>query len=205
MDEQIQFAICLDNGGYRASLEPLKVYMVLPNGEPDLGLIRVVDESGEGYLYPSSAFMVIDVPRGDADHHLYERLQLEAGKAADAPADALPDAVRPWLTEAEEFIEENEPVLADPELDSITNSYLATEATSRLKEASGAITRLQNTKKASPRQMLEVTKAYRKLLTFSKSVIKHYDEHFAEEQEHPHSQEMEESYSAVEEAKRYLQ
>ena len=204
MDERIQFVICLDNGGYRASLEPLKVYMTLPNGEPDLGLIRVVDESGEGYLYPDSAFMVIDVPRGKAEN-LYERLQLEAGKAADAPADALPDAIRPWLAEAEEFIEENEPVLADPELDSITNSYLATEATSRLKEASGAVTRLQNTKKASPKQMLEVTKAYRKLLTFSKSVIKHYDEHFAEEQEHPHSQEMEEFYSAVEEAKRYLQ
>src|SRR6266576_1882802 len=47
-----QFVICVDNEGYPASLERWKVYRALPDREADAhGLVRVIDESGEDYLY----------------------------------------------------------------------------------------------------------------------------------------------------------
>jgi hypothetical protein len=58
------FAICVNNSGYPASLELHKVYRVLPdeNAEQD-GDLRVIDESGEDYLYPSDYFMLVELPR----------------------------------------------------------------------------------------------------------------------------------------------
>ena len=58
------FVICVDNGGYPASLEPRKIYVQVPDprAEQD-GLLRVVDESGEDYLYPSRLFVPISVPQ----------------------------------------------------------------------------------------------------------------------------------------------
>lgn len=59
-----QFAICVDNSGYPASLELHKVYRVLPDDEAALdGDVRVIDESGEDYLYPAEYFALIDLPR----------------------------------------------------------------------------------------------------------------------------------------------
>jgi len=58
-----QFVLCVKDGGYPASLEIRKVYRVLP--DPDgvgHGLIRVVDESGEDYLYPEDLFVPIELP-----------------------------------------------------------------------------------------------------------------------------------------------
>lgn len=57
------FVLCVDNGGYSASLEPRKIYQALkdPTAE-SRGLLRVVDESGEDYLYPSNLFVPIEVP-----------------------------------------------------------------------------------------------------------------------------------------------
>ncbi len=51
-----RFVVCVNNSGYPASLEVGKSYKVLPddNAEPDE--IRVVDESGEDYLYPADYF-----------------------------------------------------------------------------------------------------------------------------------------------------
>lgn len=209
MDTEIRYAICIENEGYRASLEHLKIYMALPNGEPELGLIRVVDESGEDYLYPASAFVEVVLPQAKTET-LYEILQSEAGKAADAPPDTLPDATRSWLLEVEEFIEENEEVLSDPELDGITNSHLATDATTRLKEVSDAIRRAQKTKKFPPRQMLQLNKAFRRLKPFCERVLEHYRENFGEDKGRQQSQEVQSregkgSYSAVREAERVLQ
>ena len=46
------FAICLDNEGYEASLELRKIYQVLPPEDNDpKDYVRIVDESGEDYLY----------------------------------------------------------------------------------------------------------------------------------------------------------
>ena len=57
------FAICVDNLEYPVSLERHKVYRVLP--DPDArrdGDLRVVDESGEDYLFSADRFVAIEVP-----------------------------------------------------------------------------------------------------------------------------------------------
>ena len=57
------FAICLDNEGYEASLELRKIYQVVrPEANDPKGYIRIIDESGEDYLYNAKAFETIDVP-----------------------------------------------------------------------------------------------------------------------------------------------
>lgn len=57
------FAICLDNEGYEASLELRKIYRVLPPEANDpKGYIRIIDESGEDYLYAAKGFAMIDLP-----------------------------------------------------------------------------------------------------------------------------------------------
>ena len=58
------FAVCINNAEYPASLELHKIYQVLPDEEAARdGDIRVIDESGEGSLYPASSFVVIEVPQ----------------------------------------------------------------------------------------------------------------------------------------------
>jgi hypothetical protein len=58
-----QFVLCVRDGGYPESLEIRKVYRVLPDkAAVDLGMIRVVDESGEDYLYPEDLFVPIELP-----------------------------------------------------------------------------------------------------------------------------------------------
>jgi hypothetical protein len=58
------FVLCIDNQGYSASLEPRKVYQVLEDRAAESrGLIRVIDESGEDYLYPVRYFVPIEIPR----------------------------------------------------------------------------------------------------------------------------------------------
>jgi hypothetical protein len=57
------FAVCMNNRNYPASLELHKIYRVLPDDDAArYGEIRVVDESGEDYLYPAGDFVIIDVP-----------------------------------------------------------------------------------------------------------------------------------------------
>jgi hypothetical protein len=58
------FVICIENEGFEVSLEKRKVYRQLPD-QPTTEdkLIRVIDESGEDYLYPSDLFVPIIVPR----------------------------------------------------------------------------------------------------------------------------------------------
>ena len=62
-DAKRLFAVCVRNAGYEASLERHKIYAVLPDAEAEKEHdIRVIDESGEGYLYPAEWFVTIDVP-----------------------------------------------------------------------------------------------------------------------------------------------
>jgi hypothetical protein len=57
------FALCLDNDGYAASLEVGKVYPTLPSTDlVPAGWMRVIDESGEDYLYPCRRFLVLELP-----------------------------------------------------------------------------------------------------------------------------------------------
>jgi hypothetical protein len=54
------FVVCLRNSGYKASLEPRKLYKALPDAAAEKhGQIRIVDESGEDYLYPASFFLSV--------------------------------------------------------------------------------------------------------------------------------------------------
>ena len=57
-----QFVVCLKNNGYEASLEPRKIYQVLLDKEAESHkMIRVIDESGEDYLFPVSLFSPISL------------------------------------------------------------------------------------------------------------------------------------------------
>jgi len=57
------FAVCLRSTGFAASLEVRKLYAVVedPESEAD-ALIRVIDESGEDYLYPARLFQRLTLP-----------------------------------------------------------------------------------------------------------------------------------------------
>jgi hypothetical protein len=56
--------VCLKNTGYETSLEPRKIYEVMPDHEAEKHRqIRVIDESGEDYLYPESFFAAIELPQ----------------------------------------------------------------------------------------------------------------------------------------------
>ena len=62
-----RFAICVDNSEYPASLELHKIYRLIPDEEAKKdGDLRVIDDSGEDYLYPADYFLLIDIPRGTA-------------------------------------------------------------------------------------------------------------------------------------------
>lgn len=57
----LHFAICVRNEGYRASLDLRKLYPALPDEfAEEHGMIRIVDESGEDYLYPASYFVRLE-------------------------------------------------------------------------------------------------------------------------------------------------
>ena len=58
-----RFVVCVRNEGYEASLERNKIYPVLPDNDAERdGDLRVVDESGEDYLFSADRFVAIDVP-----------------------------------------------------------------------------------------------------------------------------------------------
>ena len=58
-----KFAVCIDNSQYPASLELNKIYRVLPDEDAAKDEdIRVIDESGEDYLYPAEWFVPIKLP-----------------------------------------------------------------------------------------------------------------------------------------------
>jgi hypothetical protein len=62
-DQTLQFALCLDNEGYPASLEVGKLYRVIPDEEAAAhGYIRVIDESGEDYAFKSNRFHMVHLP-----------------------------------------------------------------------------------------------------------------------------------------------
>jgi hypothetical protein len=61
------FALCLENKDCE-DLEKRKIYRVIPDEEASKeGYLRVVDESGEDYLYPESYFVIVQLPREAED------------------------------------------------------------------------------------------------------------------------------------------
>ena len=71
MKEKYKFALCVENKDCE-DLEKRKIYQILPDDESEKeGYLRVVDESGEDYLYPQSYFVLVHLP-----HEAQEALQL---------------------------------------------------------------------------------------------------------------------------------
>ncbi len=59
----LQFVICVRNDGYPASLEKRKIYQSIPDAAAKKhGQVRIIDESGEDYLYPTAFFVPIELP-----------------------------------------------------------------------------------------------------------------------------------------------
>jgi hypothetical protein len=60
----IQYLLCVRNDGYPASLLVRRLYERIPDEEAErLGLVRIVDESDEDYVYPAKFFMTLDIPK----------------------------------------------------------------------------------------------------------------------------------------------
>lgn len=75
-----RFAVCVETGGYAVSLERWKIYRVVRDDEAQAhGQLRVVDESGQDYLYPARYFQPIELP--PALQALYP--SAAAGRGAD--------------------------------------------------------------------------------------------------------------------------
>ena len=61
------FALCIENKKCE-DLEKRKIHIVLPNDEAKKeGFIRIIDESGDDYLYPKSYFILVELPREAQD------------------------------------------------------------------------------------------------------------------------------------------
>ena len=57
-----RYVLCVSNAGYPASLEPRKIYLAIADADAARHeLVRVVDESGEDYLFPASYFALLKV------------------------------------------------------------------------------------------------------------------------------------------------
>jgi len=57
-----KWVVCLDNTGYEVDLEPLKLYQVIEDEKSaDAGFIRIIDGSGEDYLYSANRFMPLEL------------------------------------------------------------------------------------------------------------------------------------------------
>ncbi len=62
-DVEMIFAVCINNEGYPASLELWKLYQVITDPQAArYHRIRIIDESGEDYLYPAAYFVQIEAP-----------------------------------------------------------------------------------------------------------------------------------------------
>jgi hypothetical protein len=62
MKREGQFVICIENKGYAASLELRKIYQVIPDKNASkIHQLRVIDESGEDYLYPEVYFVAVQL------------------------------------------------------------------------------------------------------------------------------------------------
>lgn len=66
-----KFVMCIDNEGYPIDLTLHKVYKVVPDEKADKrGWIRILDNTGEDYLYPARKFVPVQIP--EAAEHSFE-------------------------------------------------------------------------------------------------------------------------------------
>jgi len=59
-----QLVVCVDNDGHAVSLEKRKIYVALRDAAAEKhNMLRIIDESGEDYLYPKAFFRAIALPQ----------------------------------------------------------------------------------------------------------------------------------------------
>ena len=59
-----RYVVCIRNRTFRASLELRKIYRMIPDEKAARRhFLRIVDESGEDYLYPEQCFLPIELPK----------------------------------------------------------------------------------------------------------------------------------------------
>ena len=64
MKSKKALVVCVRNDGYEVSLERRKIYELLPDSDAEShGQLRIIDESGEDYLYPADYFVRLDLPK----------------------------------------------------------------------------------------------------------------------------------------------
>jgi hypothetical protein len=63
-----RYVVCITNKGNEASLEQNKLYVALPDTKAEAeGLLRVIDEDAEDYLYPAKWFVAVELPKAVQD------------------------------------------------------------------------------------------------------------------------------------------
>ncbi len=68
MAEHLKFVVCISNKDYPASLELREVYQTLPDTDAEAHrMIRMIDESGEDYLFPEQYFAPVELPKSALD------------------------------------------------------------------------------------------------------------------------------------------
>ena len=78
-EAQVNFAVCLAISEDEA-LEVGKIYRILPDAKAtEVGCLRVIDESGEDYLYPAKQFMVLDLPESARERLLARQCAVKNG------------------------------------------------------------------------------------------------------------------------------
>jgi len=78
MNQRARFAVCIRNSGYPASLELRKLYEVIEDAEAEKDdMLRIIDESGQGYLYTADRFVFAPLPAA---------AEQEVVEAVDVPA-----------------------------------------------------------------------------------------------------------------------
>jgi hypothetical protein len=80
---EVRYAVCVNNEGYEMDLIPLKIYAVLPTSskESELDLLRVIDETGEDYLYYADYFALVEMSDTGEENVRRTMLQKEPGRS----------------------------------------------------------------------------------------------------------------------------
>ncbi|HEY3139015.1 MAG TPA: hypothetical protein VGL29_23550 [Blastocatellia bacterium] len=74
LNSDLRFAVCINDGGYVDDLKVRTVYQILPDeSAARSNYLRVIDETGEDYLYPANLFVPIEVPTQAAEALLVAR------------------------------------------------------------------------------------------------------------------------------------
>src|SRR5439155_3264841 len=80
------YVLCVRNEEYPASLEKLKLYRRIADAQSERhGLIRVIDESGEDYLYPGDFFRAIDISKARSPHAFSHKVACTTGHVGGSP------------------------------------------------------------------------------------------------------------------------